>query len=337
MRSFLLYTKLIAIYTVFGVSGILVFMYFINLSGRDVDFASQNDVFRNIGRVAYRSTNLPTQYICGRFDPQLGYIWRPGECRYEQLEYEMLIQFNSAGLRDDETSLHDPEVVILGDSHAMGEGVPQDETFAALLEKMLGLKVLNSGVSSYATAREMMLFRRLGNNNADYIIIQYCNNDFSENKRYFNLSGQLNVMSEEKYENLVSIAKDRHKSFAWSSIGVVKRAFEKATEVIASLVRGKNEEIDEVLAFKYVISNNKDLLKGKKIIILEINPYNNNDDLFINRAKWELSDLDLDLHFIDVSQFLTDGDYYVLDNHMTASGHRKVAEAIFEVIRAQRR
>jgi intein-encoded DNA endonuclease-like protein len=78
-----------------------------------------------------------------------------------------------------------------------------------------------------------------------------------------------------------------------------------------------------------------DLLEGKKIIILEINGHNKYDNLFIDKAKQELDDLPLDLNFIDVRQFLTDQDYYVLDNHMTAKGHRKVAEAILDMIRAQ--
>ena len=181
--TILVYARLIAIYTVAGIGILLAFLYFCYLARQDLDVASSNGMTLNIGRIAYTYSHGAIQYACGRYDPQLAYILRRRECSYEETEYETTFHPNSAGLRDDETSLHDPDIVILGDSHALGLGVSQDETFAALLEKGSGLKVLNTGVSSYGTAREMMLFRRLGISNTDYIIIQYCRNDFNENKQ----------------------------------------------------------------------------------------------------------------------------------------------------------
>ena len=180
-----------------------------------------------------------------------------------------------------------------------------------------------------------MLLRRLPVDTADYIIIQYCRNDFDENKSYLNSDGRLQVMSQEKYQNTARVDKERHESFAWPGIGVATRAVEKVTEVGTSFFLDKGEKIDEVSAFKFVLTRNKDLLRGKKVIILEVNGHNRYDNLFIDKARRGLADLDLDLHFIDASRFLTDQDYYVLDNHMMASGHEKVAEAILDVIRAR--
>ena len=44
-------------------------------------------------------------------------------------------------------------IAILGDSHAMGWGVNDEETFAALLENKINKKVYNLAVSGYATKR----------------------------------------------------------------------------------------------------------------------------------------------------------------------------------------
>jgi lysophospholipase L1-like esterase len=334
-HGFLLYSKLIAIYVALGVSIILAFLYFCNLLRHNANLAASSELTLKIARTAYRYSHASIQFVCGRHDLQLGYTLEPGECRYEDVEYKMRFEVNSAGLRDDEDSLANPEIVILGDSHALGLGVSHDGVFAARIEAGTGLKVLNTGASSYGTAREMMLFRRLNIDSADIIIIQYCRNDFEENKKYFELGGQLNVMSQDKYENIASIDKERHRSFVQPGIGVLTRVVEKTTEMVDSFVSEKHDEIDEVEAFRYVLEQNKDLMEGKKIIITEINGHNRYDNLFISRAKHSLYDLDIDLHFIDVSQFLTDQDYFVLDNHMTADGHRKVAKAILDVIREQ--
>jgi hypothetical protein len=334
-HGFLLYSKLITIYVALGVSIILAFLYFSNLVRHNADLAASSELTLKIARTAYRSSHASIQFVCGRHDLQLGYLLNPGECRYEDVEYKMRFEVNSAGLRDDEDSLANPDIVILGDSHALGLGVSQDEIFAGRIEAESGLKVLNAGVSSYGTVREMMLFRRLNIDSADIVIIQYCRNDFKENQKYISLGGQLNVMSQDKYDNIARIDKEHHRSFVQPGIGVLTRAVEKATEVMASFVSEQHDEIDEVEAFKYVMEQNKDLMEGKKIIITEINGHNRYDNLFISKVKQSLDDLGLDLHFIDVSQFLTDQDYFVLDNHMTADGHRKVATAILDVIRAQ--
>ena len=51
----------------------------------------------------------------------------------------------SAGTRDEEATLEAPDVIVLGDSHAMGWGVEQDETLPQVLARMTGLKVLERG------------------------------------------------------------------------------------------------------------------------------------------------------------------------------------------------
>ena len=50
---------------------------------------------------------------------------------------------------------------MLGDSYAMGWGVEQGESFPEILEAATGLRVLNAGVPSYGTPRELLMLERL--------------------------------------------------------------------------------------------------------------------------------------------------------------------------------
>ena len=121
---------------------------------------------------------------CGEYDPELTYRLRPGTCIFSELEFSTSYEINSLGVRDDEQSLEAPEIVVLGDSFAMGWGVEQDEAFPSVLEERLGRKVLNTAVSSYATAREFGMLERIDLSHARYLIVQYASNDFEENHLY---------------------------------------------------------------------------------------------------------------------------------------------------------
>ena len=70
---------------------------------------------------------------CTRYDPKLFYTLKPGRCRFADLEFDTEVRVNTLGVRDDETSLQSPEIVVLGDSHAMGWGVSEDQAFPAML------------------------------------------------------------------------------------------------------------------------------------------------------------------------------------------------------------
>lgn len=85
----------------------------------------------------------------------------------------------------------------------MGWGVEQDEAFPELLQQKLGLKVLNAGVSSYGTVRELINFERQDQSNLKYLIIQYYHNDYKENLVFLKNDGKLPVMSEEAYRDYV--------------------------------------------------------------------------------------------------------------------------------------
>ena len=91
---------------------------------------------------------------CFRFDPELTYTLKPeSSCTVVNREHEVEYRANRQGLRDSESALVHPGIVVVGDSHAMGWGVAQSESFPKVLERELKVPVLNAaGVSAARTA-----------------------------------------------------------------------------------------------------------------------------------------------------------------------------------------
>src|SRR5262245_59822471 len=72
------------------------------------------------------------QYLadCARYDPEVTYTLIPGtRCRVVNREHVVEYAANRAGLRDTDEALVNPPIVVIGDSHAMGWGVPSEEAF----------------------------------------------------------------------------------------------------------------------------------------------------------------------------------------------------------------
>jgi len=125
----------------------------------------------------YRRHIIQLDERTARHDPELLYTLRPGQFIFSNVEYSTPYVVNSLGVRDDERSLAQPEIVVVGDSYAMGWGVQQSESFPEVLERRTGRRVLNAAVASYGTVREMRLLGRIDLSRTTTLIVQYCAND----------------------------------------------------------------------------------------------------------------------------------------------------------------
>lgn len=129
---------------------------------------------------------------CVTYDDLLVYKPASGKCRFTNPEFDTVLTFNDREGRlipGETTNLHGPAIAVVGDSFAMGWGVQDDETFAAVLQRETGRRVYNLAVSSYGTSRELLRFVRSGLfEEVDTIIIQYCDNDLGENRAFQVLS-----------------------------------------------------------------------------------------------------------------------------------------------------
>lgn len=297
-----------------------------------------------------------------QYDSQLTYILRPGEFDFGNREYYNHYFVNSSGVRDDEASLHQPEIIVLGDSYALGWGVEQDETFPQLLEKQTGKKVLNAAVSSYGTVRELMLLGRMDTSHLKTLVIQYSDNDFEENHEYVRHGYYLNIRSRESYmaECKGYNNRIRYKPFLFVSaflrINVRERFFRENT------VRGNLKTASAMLDIwsKFQSANDLqtttggsrnsariflDILSRQQfgsinIMVLNLSHYTLDSHSFIKsvaelKNSGKYPEVIKKIKVIDASAFLKEEDYYIIDDHLKKSGHEKVAQAIAAAIKLE--
>lgn len=117
-------------------------------------------------------------------NPRIGHEHRP-DARADLMGVD--VKINRLGHRDDEIETVKPKgrfrILMLGDSVTFGWGVPQDQTFAQVLEQRfraegIDAEVINTGVGNYNTTMEVESFfahsRKL---DPDVVILNYFIND----------------------------------------------------------------------------------------------------------------------------------------------------------------
>ena len=285
---------------------------------------------------------------CAQYDEQLSYTLKPGRCQFANREYDTTLQINSQGLRDDERSLAAPEVIVLGDSHTMGWGVQQDEAFPQQLEKATGLTVLNAGVPSYGTVRELALLKRLDTSRLRYLLIQYCNNDDDENSQYLNQGGKWVPMSRERYElegaeyrALMPYHPLKYLAFTFEEVRfLLGKWLQRRMGVEEKLPSPQDEARGAADRFLSTLEKSGLMLpEHVHILVINTNAVEKRDWPFIPALQTRLSDV---LHTERLAQAITAIDipelgsrqyYFGLDDHMNALGHQRVAAQLVKVIR----
>jgi lysophospholipase L1-like esterase len=119
-------------------------------------------------------------------DDGIVFALRPGT-RGRFLGHE--VRVNSLGMRGEERARVKPEgtyrVLLLGDSHAFGWGVAEEEALPSVLESMLEaraaggrVEVLNAGVPGYNAMQEVRSFELLADAvSPDLVLVHYVDND----------------------------------------------------------------------------------------------------------------------------------------------------------------
>lgn len=270
---------------------------------------------------------------CAVYDPTVTYTLKPStHCTVVNREHSVDYATNRAGLRDDDAALAAPAIVVAGDSHAMGWGVASAEAFPKLLQRDLGVPVLNAAISSYGTARELALVERLGLDGMKALVIQYCDNDFEENQ-YLVDRGQLDILPEARYRALV----DEHaRDTLYYPFKHLRNLFSIARFALPwrkAPPAPPDTNATEARYFLDVLSRHQTLLAGKVVVVLELNEHNRNDSRFIAAVARLLDEpryaaLKPIVSTIDVAKALAASDYYLLDDHMRPVGHAKVAKLV---------
>jgi len=130
-------------------------------------------------------------------DPLLGWRLRPGTAvPRRNSAYTSLETVNSLGFRTPEVPFAKPadtiRVLILGDSHAEGYTVDDDQTCPRLLEQHLlasgPVEVISLGVGGYSTDQEYLAYLEFGRRyQPDVVLLLFCENDvpFNAADRYW--------------------------------------------------------------------------------------------------------------------------------------------------------
>lgn len=303
------------------------------------------DVLRSIYVRELRNT-IQIMPECAQYDSYVSYTLRPGRCRFRNLEFDTSYEINSAGLRDDETSLTAPEVVVLGDSFAMGWGVEQHETIPQLIEEETGLRTLNAAVSSFGTAREIRMLERVDLRAAKYLFIQYTENDVDEN-RALAIDGELQTISPKDRARVISELSQNAEYFlgryslaalyySWHYLSGDKMFSEDTSPDVEREIAGSR--LSEEALFVNAIRSAKVDLSDLVVIVFELSSHNQNDSEFVDKLRDFLAVHSDDIGYVreirvlDVSPVLSDDHYFVLDDHINRDGHRVVAEALLESI-----
>jgi hypothetical protein len=276
---------------------------------------------------------------CSQYDPRLFYTLRPGSCQFRNREFDTTVEVNALGVRDDAASLSAPEIVVIGDSHAMGWGVSGEQTFSYIIENKTGQVILNAAVSSYGTARELIMLGRVDTSRLKTLIIQYCDNDYPENDAFMK-TGSLSITPEDIYDR--EIVKHR-KEYAYypgkHTHGLLRllNRFVKDRIKAWRLPSPPPTPQDEAAAFLHVLTHAGVPLTGVQIIVMEINGWAQNDPSFIHalhleKQKPQYAAHGLTILEMDLSPQLTPDRYYPLDGHLTSEGHRIVADNLLPAV-----
>lgn len=265
------------------------------------------------------------QADCVEFDDDLIYKPKDGACQFENVEFKTVLNFSRDG-RYTGVKPDGPGIAVIGDSHAMGWGVSDEETFAAELQKLSNRPVYNLAVSSYGTARELIRLEKSGLlAKVDTIIIQYCDNDLTENRQFHNVTPQDN---REKFLTITHAAEQKSAdTFSQLKKGysfTFRTPFSSRGKPFAPRSQrdfsGHYQPLIDVLSRHPAVAT-------KRIIIF----YSNKQGRKFRSFPVGKDQLLPNVEFADLD--LVRGDYYRIDDHLTPAGHQKVAQRLLDLIR----
>jgi hypothetical protein len=270
-----------------------------------------------------------SQVSCVDFDDQLIYKPKIGACQFNNAEFKTILNFSAEGRFTGEKPAG-TGIAVIGDSHAMGWGVQDEETFAALLQKMTGRPVYNLAVSSYGTVREVLRLEKSGLlDKVDTVIIQYCGNDLDEN-RHGEISGadenrkKFSKITTGK-QSFMGLLRMIRKTYGY----VFSFPFRQAKAAMAKPTRPTqaSEAADDFSSHYQplmAVLQKHPGLKNKRILVF----YNNGRGQRFQGFPTGKDKLLPNVEFVDVT---VDGSgFYRLDDHMNPSGHKTTAQQLFK-------
>jgi hypothetical protein len=273
---------------------------------------------------------------CGAYSPDLGYTLKPGSFTFTEIEFSNEYRINSLGVRDEEQSLMAPEIVFLGDSFTLGWGVDQGKTFIKLLGEKTNLKTLNTSVPSYGTVREMIMLRKVDRSQLKCLILQYCGDDYDENRLYFINGNRPQILRAETFQRMTRQHSESSKHYfpgKYIQLKIKKKFNEWKAQPVKT---ADTHPLSEVDLFIHVLKQNEDLLAHLPMIVFEMNGINQTNEFTKALRKIAVEPAQpafiRNMTILDLSQYLEDKHFFVLDGHLNNAGHAVVADILYEAV-----
>lgn len=309
-------------------------------------------------RILKLSPNTDTQYAAYVADDKIGYRHQPNsrtQGRSAGNEFDFDYQHNSLGFRDVERSLTKPSdtfrILALGDSFTYGAGAKFDETYPAILEKLLNqrngkhpkIEIIRAGISRAFPEMERKVLETYGMKfSPDMIMVGFLPNDIvdtvmAEEAVHITSNGYLMVGSAQMsafkewlylHSHLWRLARYQwyqlKSKIAWKQKYKNSAFIQKAWEKIASEFKNinsiaQNSKIPFLLVYIPQKDTLTDLQNAPEEILKNLGKENN----FSTVSTIE----DMRSHF-NKNEIL----YYPIDGHCTPLGYKTVAESIFSQI-----
>ncbi|MCL4818019.1 MAG: hypothetical protein KJ067_02725 [Vicinamibacteria bacterium] len=268
---------------------------------------------------------------CAEPDPELLYRLRPGTCRFDGDEFDTTVRVSRRHLREDD-ELSAAELVVLGDSFALGWGVEREQAFPALAAADLGARAVVAAGSSYGTVRELLLLRRLALADFAQVVIQYHANDLREN-RAFAAAGRHRPAPPAEYQRWVEITRRIHEkvvlrrarhwfALAWSDLAGAPPPIEPPA--------GPAEHARLLLVVLEAFASD---LRGRPVLVLSegLGP---DESRFVAALQTAPPAPGLGpIRAIDVGSHLGPGHTFALDPHWNVAGHAVAASRVAAELR----
>ena len=262
--------------------------------------------------------------------------------QHSNIEFSNEIRANSIGLRDDEASLSQPDVICLGDSYTMGWGVDNKKSFPELIEQGTGLKTLNAGMTSYGTARELLLLNRLDTSNLKYLVIQYYYNDGAENAKFLENKRYLPIGTQKTMDFRFTGHELARKYFPFKYSLTLARMYLRDRIYTRRPTPGDrplNYVSQDANAFLQILSKANINFNKVKVIITDINRYPSYDHHFLDTVQNLVTngeyadDFIRSLRIIKFPKLNDQRYFFPLDNHLNEAGHALIATNIIAAIK----
>jgi hypothetical protein len=295
------------------------------------------------------------------YDPRLGFFHNPNlDLRFKNAEFDTRVRTNSRGFRDDEESLAEPRVLFLGDSFCFGWGVDQEETCENVFQERSGYGSLNMGVAGYSTVQEDILYKGFCETfdirNATVVLLAFSDDPvgnsaaFRTHPRLRKNGAVISFASPAEESLYLDFIESQRKPWLrrlsrFSCLGdfaiqLFYRPENRMKPFMDLSGKGKPQQggmpVPPFESFEYVLREMISFsdLRSNRLIVALVPRL---EDL-LDRPNEEYRAIEailsrMNVSWVRLADSLNSDDYYPLDRHWNANGHRAVAEAIHRFLK----